>query len=212
MSDLLTSLDIVNQAFKKTMRGYDPAEVDEFLDRVAESIQIYAQKLKDYERTMGEQSDKLQDYENLKGSLQEALLMAQKTAEERIRNATAMADNIVSEAKAKAEAIVKDAENNIVEFANELDTLQQLRKASFSGIRSFLDEVSDVVNKAESGSKMELPNFTRELVRRNTTAKAEHTPPADIPEARADSKRMDLSDTLNALGLDPSLLPSNTEM
>lgn len=212
MSDLLTSLDIVNQAFKKTMRGYDPAEVDEFLDRVAESIQIYAQKLKDYERTMGEQSDKLQDYENLKGSLQEALLMAQKTAEERIRNATAMADNIVSEAKVKAEAIVKDAESNIVEFANELDMLQQLRNASFSSIRSLLGEVSDVVNKAENGSKLELPNFTKELIRRNTTAKAEHIPPAEIPEARADSRRMDLSDTLNALGLDPSLLPSNTEI
>ena len=81
MSELLTSLDIVNQAFKKTMRGYDPSEVDEFLDRVAECIQVYVQKIKDYERVIEEQSEKLRDYDNIKGSLHEALLMAQMTAE-----------------------------------------------------------------------------------------------------------------------------------
>ena len=57
MSELLTSLDIVNQAFKKTMRGYDPVEVDEFLDRVAESIQVYTQKAKDSERALTERSE-----------------------------------------------------------------------------------------------------------------------------------------------------------
>ena len=34
MVELLTSLDVVNQSFKKSMRGYDSAEVDEFLDNV----------------------------------------------------------------------------------------------------------------------------------------------------------------------------------
>lgn len=109
MSELLTSLDIVNQAFKKTMRGYDPAEVDEFLDRVAECLQIYAQKTKDYEREIETQIEKLTDYERLKDSLQEALVMAQKTAEDRISRANEMSDNILAEARSKAENMLPDA-------------------------------------------------------------------------------------------------------
>ena len=34
------------------MRGYDPAEVDEFLDNVAETLQTYAQMTKDLEREL----------------------------------------------------------------------------------------------------------------------------------------------------------------
>ena len=40
MSELLTSLDVVNQSFKKSLRGYDAAEVDEFLDHVAETLSL----------------------------------------------------------------------------------------------------------------------------------------------------------------------------
>ena len=52
MVELLTSLDVVNQSFKKSMRGYDPAEVDEFLDNVAETLQTYAQMTKDLEQEL----------------------------------------------------------------------------------------------------------------------------------------------------------------
>ncbi len=52
MVELLTSLDVVNQSFKKSMRGYDSAEVDEFLDNVAETLQTYAQRTKDLERDL----------------------------------------------------------------------------------------------------------------------------------------------------------------
>ena len=39
MADLLTVLDIENINFRKSMRGYDTAEVEEFLEKVAESLQ-----------------------------------------------------------------------------------------------------------------------------------------------------------------------------
>ncbi|MDR1886126.1 MAG: DivIVA domain-containing protein [Synergistaceae bacterium] len=117
MSDLLSSLDVVNQAFKKTMRGYDPAEVDEFLDKVAECIQVYVQRTKDYERIMEEQAERLGDYDNIKGSLHEALLMAQRTSEEKIRNATRVAEETVNSAAMASEdklaAAAKIAEERI---------------------------------------------------------------------------------------------------
>ncbi|MDR1510547.1 MAG: DivIVA domain-containing protein [Synergistaceae bacterium] len=188
MSELLTSLDIVNQAFKKTMRGYDPSEVDEFLDRVAECIQVYVQKIKDYERVIEEQSEKLRDYENIKGSLHEALLMAQRTAEEKVTNASLLADekvsqadrvseerighatvtaeNILADARIKAERMIRDAEASVLEFGHELNTLQELRNSGFANLHAFISEVNSVLDRAESSGKIQIPTMTLNLMSR----------------------------------------------
>ena len=189
MSELLTSLDIVNQAFKKTMRGYDPSEVDEFLDRVAECIQVYVQKIKDYERVIEEQSEKLRDYENIKGSLHEALLMAQRTAtekvnnaslladekvaqadrasEERIGHATVTAENILADARIKAERMIRDAEASVLDFGHELAMLQELRNAGFASLHSYISEISGVLDRAESTGKIQIPTMTLNLMTRS---------------------------------------------
>lgn len=208
MSELLTSLDVVNKAFKKTMRGYDSTEVDEFLDKVAESIQQYTQRTKDFERSLNETNEKLTDYENLKGAIQEALLMAQKTADERVRNAAVMADNIVSEARDRANRLIKEAEANVAERGRELEVLNELRSAGLSNIRSLLGEVADVLDRAESGGRVAIPDFAKKLLQSCDES-------GDISgddfdgrkhEHENEPKKQNLSETLNALGLDPKLL------
>jgi cell division septum initiation protein DivIVA len=170
------------------MRGYDPSEVDEFLDRVAECIQVYVQKIKDYERVIEEQSEKLRDYENIKNSLHEALLMAQRTAEEKVNNASILADekvaqadraseekigqaaaaaeNILAEARAKAEKMVRDAETSVLDFGHELTMLQELRNAGFASLHSYISEINGVLDRAESTGKIQIPAMTLNLMTR----------------------------------------------
>ncbi|MDR2779525.1 MAG: DivIVA domain-containing protein [Synergistaceae bacterium] len=222
MSELLTSLDIVNQAFKKTMRGYDPSEVDEFLDRVAECIQIYVQKLKDYERVIEEQSEKLRDYENIKGSLHEALLMAQRTAEEKVTNASLLADekvsqadrvseerighatvtaeNILADARIKAERMIRDAEASVLEFGHELTTLQELRNAGFANLHAFISEVNSVLDRAENSGKMQIPTMTLNLMSRAGMSAGTNTQAA---AQNYDNSRQNVSGGAGAHALNP---------
>jgi len=200
----LTSLDIVNQAFKKTMRGYDPSEVDEFLDRVAECIQVYVQKIKDYERVIEEQSEKLRDYENIKGSLHEALLMAQRTAEEKVTNASLLADekvaqadkvsderigqatvtaeNILAEAKLKAERMIREAESTVTDFGREINLLKELRNSGFANMHAFISEISGILDKAESSGKIQIPTMTLNVMSRSG---AHPGAPAQVPATQA---------------------------
>jgi cell division initiation protein len=173
------------------MRGYDPSEVDEFLDRVAECIQVYVQKIKDYERVIEEQSEKLRDYENIKGSLHEALLMAQRTAEEKVTNAnlladekvahadrlsdekigqaTVTADNILADAKMKAERMLHDAEASVLDFGQELTLLQELRNSGFANMHAFISDINGVLDKAQSAGKIQIPTLTLNLLNRSGT-------------------------------------------
>ncbi|MDR3076759.1 MAG: DivIVA domain-containing protein [Synergistaceae bacterium] len=204
MSELLTSLDIVNQAFKKTMRGYDPSEVDEFLDRVAECIQVYVQKIKDYERVIEEQSEKLRDYENIKGSLHEALLMAQRTAEEKVSNASLLADekvaqadrvsderighatvtaeNILADARIKAERMIRDAESSVLDFGHELNLLQELRNSGFANLHAYISEIHGVLDRAETTGKIQIPTMTLNLMSRAGGHPGPAAQPAPLPQ------------------------------
>jgi cell division initiation protein len=224
VSELLTSLDVVNQGFKKTMRGYDPAEVDEFLDRVAECIQAYVQKTKDCERIIAEQGERLRDYDNVKGSLHEALLMAQRTAEEKVSNAAAIAEekvsqattyasDIISEAKAKAEKMMKDAEVEVSEFGDELQSLQALRDSSLTGVRNFIRDITEVIEKAESSGKIRMPDRTAGAMNRSSSPRSSQSVVSSVEfgriEMSEEAKKQEISNTLNVLGIDPSLLNSD---
>ena len=84
---MLTPMDIHNKDFKRSFRGYDEDEIDDFLDQV----------VNDYEKLFWE-NDRLKEdlerakkdneqYQQLEKNLKDTLLVAQKTAEEVTTNA-----------------------------------------------------------------------------------------------------------------------------
>ncbi|HAF49579.1 MAG TPA: cell division protein, partial [Synergistaceae bacterium] len=95
MTELLKALDVINQTFKRALRGYNPVEVDEFLDRVADSLQAYAERCVELERELERLKEQIREYKGMRDSLQEALLMAQKSADERVKAAEKQAEAIV---------------------------------------------------------------------------------------------------------------------
>jgi cell division initiation protein len=224
------------------MRGYDPAEVDEFLDKVAECIQVYVQRTKDYERIMEEQAERLSDYDNIKGSLHEALLMAQRTSEEKLRNATRLADetlnnanqasedklasaaraaderinqanlnaeSILADARIKAEQIIRDAEAAVSHYGHEVQSLQELRNSGFTNLKSFLSEVSTVIERAEAGGRIQMPSNAFTIMNRFDASTPTSSSSAVV---ESEAKRQEISETLSMLGIDPSLLNINAEI
>jgi len=162
VSELLTPLDVVNQTFRKGFRGYDAGEVDEFLDQVAESLQTYVQRLKDAERALQLSEEQLKEFRELKESMQEALILAQKSADERIRSSQSQAEAIVAEARLKAQKIDKEAQERSDEAKRDLMRLRQVRNqyvAEFRGLLSKFDAM--LSNTFPSGAEEGLPPVTR---------------------------------------------------
>jgi len=196
MVELLTSLDVVNQSFKKSMRGYDPAEVDEFLDNVAETLQTYAQRTKDLERDLHAKEESLGEYEKMKDILHEALLMAQKSADEKVRSAQEQASKIISEAKEKADMICKDA-------AQEADRLRD----GVSQIRN----VRNLYEQEFRGLLAKFDNMLNQSINSSTLTAAVNSILEDIPvlddqkekETAASTDRGDLETAYAMLGVDP---------
>ena len=117
---MLTPMDIHNKEFKRSFRGYNEDEIDEFLDQV----------VNDYERLYRE-NDQLKkdlelskkanvDYVNREQTIKDTLVMAQKTAEEVTKNAK-------ENAEALKESTARDCQN--MRRQTEIDCKEQRHKA-----------------------------------------------------------------------------------
>lgn len=96
---MLSANEITAKKFEKHMGGYKPADVDAFLADTAAAVAQLNREIADYKRKLDAQSKRLQEFEGNQASLSQALLNAQR-----------MADNTVKDAQAKAELTLRDAQ------------------------------------------------------------------------------------------------------
>jgi cell division initiation protein len=105
----LTPLDIRHKEFKRGMRGYMDAEVDEFLDEVADEFErVFKENIELSDRLEALQ-EQITHYRMIEETLQKTLLSAQQSAEEVRVNAEKEAELIVRDAELKARATVGEA-------------------------------------------------------------------------------------------------------
>ncbi|MBL3592901.1 MAG: DivIVA domain-containing protein [Synergistaceae bacterium] len=154
MTELMSALDVANKVFGRVFKGYNPGEVDAFLDQISESLHGYAQQILDLQRELDLLRDKEESHEKLKESLQETLLFAQKSSEERLQAAEKQAQAVIAEAKAQADRIVGAAQEEVALARRELKDLQEKRQEFLADFRALLFRYQNLL---EGGSEAERP-------------------------------------------------------
>lgn len=116
----ITPIDIQEQKFKVSFRGYDREEVDAFLDVIAKEMEDLLREnsfLKEEIDKLNRENEHLKEMEE---SLKKTLVAAQKMAEDYKENAKKEAENILAEARVRANKIIDEAEMRVSELNNEL--------------------------------------------------------------------------------------------
>ncbi len=134
----LTPLDIRKQEFEKSLRGYDPSEVRNFLGIVATQWEEIADERRRLEDKVGDLQNKLEHYERVEEALQEALQTARENAEDKIKNAEREAELIVGEAKAEAREIRQEAKEERDQLQRRTQRIDDRRGEIVARLRSFL--------------------------------------------------------------------------
>lgn len=107
------------EKFSRTLRGYDPDEVNDFLDKIIKQVEniVNENKVKDKKIAELEKLDqenkrlkeKLEQYERTEATLNRAIMMAQKTSEQIKLAAHHESEILIEEAKQNANRIVNEA-------------------------------------------------------------------------------------------------------
>lgn len=155
MADLLTVIDIERINFSKVMRGYKPEEVEEFLEKVAESLQVYSEKIKTLEVQLSRFDEQISEYTELKQSLQETLALAQKSAEERVSSAESKAEAVIAESEARAHKIVMNAKDRVDAHKRDIQRLRQIRYQFVAESKGLLAKFGSMLNSLETPGEEE---------------------------------------------------------
>ncbi|GFH41220.1 DivIVA domain-containing protein [Lactococcus insecticola] len=105
----LNSLDVQNKTFSTKMRGYNKADVDDFLDLIVRDYDEFAAKIKEQERELKSLRERVEVFDGMKESLNKSIVVAQGAADNLKEQATSEANSITNDAGQKAQYILESA-------------------------------------------------------------------------------------------------------
>ncbi|MDH3222464.1 MAG: DivIVA domain-containing protein [Gemmatimonadota bacterium] len=151
----LTPLDVRKKRgdFKKMLRGYDPQEVDTFLELVAERLEALVKEglaLKERTDMLAEQV-KIQ--EGREKAIQEALVTAQTLREDIAQQASREAESVRAQAKREAEMVTRQAEAEA----------RQIRESARSEVANIRQQAVGDTELLRKKTEAELERLTHEL-------------------------------------------------
>jgi cell division initiation protein len=126
---MITPIEIQSKTFKSGGLGYDKKDVDGFLRDVLRSYeQIYRENMELNDK-VAVLSEGIQYYKTIEKTLQKALVLAEKTAEDTKNAALEKAKAIEKEANTRSQLIVADAKNELEHIHNQtIQLIQQYEK------------------------------------------------------------------------------------
>ncbi|TVQ03981.1 MAG: DivIVA domain-containing protein [Balneolaceae bacterium] len=158
----LTALEIKQQQFEKSLRGYDPGEVNSFLNLLASEWEHMTGRMRELENQVDKLNDKLKHYERVEEALHETLQTAKSSAEEKLSMARRQAKLIEDKAELEAEKIIKEAYEARREIRQNIHQLVDKRTEIIRTLRSFLDNASEYVHQfsKDDASLFTLPDLS----------------------------------------------------
>lgn len=145
----LTPLDIHNKVFRKSFRGYDEVEVDEFMDVVVKEYETVYKENIELKEALAAKDTNIGQYQDLEDTLKKTLVIAQKTSEDLKVNATKEAEIIINEAKAKAEKIIAEAETKAKSVLKDYEDVQKQALEFKTKIKALLLSQLDVLDSGK---------------------------------------------------------------
>jgi len=138
-----TAIDVSNKKFSRSFRGYRPSEVDDLMRDVASELETAAREWARLEDQIDKMHGEVARYKEMEDTLNNAILLAQRSADEVRAAAHRDADTIVREAEQHAREITERAVRENQELMHETRRLSERRAAFVDSLRSAARDLGD---------------------------------------------------------------------
>lgn len=178
----LSPIDVTQQTFRVSLRGYDEGEVDGFLDEVVSSMKEYDQRLRDADERVSVLEEQLQANRETEEAMRRAFVVAQRTADEIVAEARVEGDRVVSEANAQASEILSEASTKAVEISADQVRERDQLQGELTSLRSTVATLKNQMRNLAQGVLPELEQLDAQLEETSTPATAPSSLSARVAE------------------------------
>ena len=168
----ITPMDIEQQEFSRSFRGYNEEEVDDFLDKIVKDYEELINENVKLNEEIERMQEKLKEFSEIEETLRSALLNAQKSAEEMKGRVESEAKIIIEKAEMDAKALKQQVLQREDLVKNEIDNL---RRYKFTFKEKFKSMLNLYLKMIESENFEEEGNYEvkKEKVSKENTGKLE---------------------------------------
>ena len=143
----LSPNEIIEKEFRTKFRGYDPEEVDSFLEEVSEIMTSLIKEKNALKDQLIAYEAQLADLKKKEEEFREALTSAHKLSEKMKSQAEKDVDLMLERAKLDAERIVADAHQEAVQLEERIMGLRRIQRETAYKIRSVLEGYLRVIDE-----------------------------------------------------------------
>lgn len=145
----ITAMDITNKEFKKSIRGYNTEEVDEFLDSIAEDYGALYKENSSLKEKISNIEEKINHYNKMESTIQNTLLLAQNASEQARESAKKESELILKNANETAKRIIDKAHGDVLQITDEFERTKQEFCKFRTKYRSFMESQLEMFDDME---------------------------------------------------------------
>jgi cell division initiation protein len=123
----ITPEDIRGQEFRRKMLGYDPDQVDTFLDQLADQLEHIQSDLAGVRERLAVAEQTTSEYREIEETIKTTLIDAQKTASDRRKSAEAEASSMITKACLEAETITNETHQSLADVRRQIEELTAVK-------------------------------------------------------------------------------------
>ncbi len=198
-------IDIRRKEFKSGFRGYDANQVDDFLDAVADEFERDYTENQRMREEVSSLRDRLQQFEDLEGSIRAALVHAEQASNDLRRAATREAEGMrqsaqreadftIREAQTRSHQMLADSSSRIERVKDSYEALQEAKKSFTNDFRHLLKTYTDMMENMELASAREIEATLRERLDTESIAVVREAAGASSPPESSDAAPSDVPD------------------
>lgn len=166
-------IDVRRKEFRNGFRGYDANQVDDFLDAVADEFERTYTENARLREEISSLRERLQQFEELEGSIRSALVHAEQAANDLRRTANWEAEDVrksaareadltVREAQARAHQMLAESSARVERIQESYEALQEAKRTFTNDFRQLLKTYTEVMDSMEISSAREIEASLRE--------------------------------------------------
>lgn len=140
-----TPSEIKNKAFTRIKNGFEPAEVEQYLEQLSHEIERLKEDKKQLEKVLEERDAHIQSFKEVEKSVGEAIVSAQRAADETKAAAQKERDAIIQKAQAEASQIVNDGIEKARRLSFQTEDMKRQSKVFRSRFRMLVEAQLDLL-------------------------------------------------------------------
>jgi DivIVA domain-containing protein len=182
----LTPLEVRKKKgdFRRGLRGYEPDEVDTFLDLVADRLEELVRENRALRESVGRIEEQVGQYRERERALTDALVSAQEYREQARAQAEREAELRLREAEAEAARLQAETRRELAREEEGLRRIRSRRVQLMESFRAFLErELSEVTHEIDALQQAEAPAKAGARRERRPSGLLEGQDEAPSPEA-----------------------------